>query len=340
MFFCANARLRGVCMQTPLLPMPAPALYKTFLDTTRAVADPLRAEILRTLSKDSFGVLELAHIFSIAQPALSHHLKILSRAELVATRRDGNGIYYRRAQPKPDCALYDYLVQTYTTLDGFKVDGALQRRIDEVHSGRAERSRKFFADHARQFANQQALICAPNTYLPALRELLERTNCKRRRALDVGPGDGETLLVLAEYFDAVLGIDNSPEMLERAQSGVCTGKTSNVTLRLKDFESLTTPRQDLILFAMVLHHAPSPPRFFDHAHRLLNDGGVLVIVELISHDQEWAKSACGDLWLGFDPDDLDFWAQEVGFAADASQYLAQRNGFRIQFKSYQKDKTR
>ncbi len=309
--------------------------YQAFLDATRAAADPLRAEILRTLSKDSFGVLELAHIFRVTQPALSHHLKILSRAGLVATRRDGNGIYYRRAQPPTDYALHDYLSQLYSTLDAFASDAALQRRIDDVHSERAERSRKFFADHARQFANQQALICAPETYVGALQELLERSTCKRKRALDVGPGDGETLLVLAQHFDTVLGIDNSPEMLDRARAGIGKEKRG-ITLRLKDFESLKTPRHDLILFAMVLHHAPSPRRFFEHANRLLTDGGMLVVVELVSHDQEWAKTACGDLWLGFEPDDLDHWAHGAGFTTDASLYLAQRNGFRIQFKSYQR----
>ncbi len=142
--------------------------------------------------------------------------------------------------------------------------------------------------------------------------------------------------MLAEHFDTVLGIDNSPEMLERARSVIGTADAKNVSLRLKDFESLKSPRQDLILFAMVLHHAASPRRFFEHASRLLNDAGLLVVVELITHDQEWAKSACGDLWLGFDPVDLDDWAQEVGLAPGASQYLAQRNGFRIQFRSYQK----
>ena len=319
--------------------MPAPSPYESFLNATRAAADPLRADILRTLSKDSFGVLELAHIFDVAQPALSHHLKILSRAGLVATRRDGNGIYYRRAQPKSDCAIYDYLVHLYATLDKFESDQLRQRRVDDVHAERAERSRKFFADHADEFATQRELISSPETYVPALRELLDGADCGRKRALDVGPGDGETLLVLAEQFDAVLGIDNSAEMLERARSVIRDSGVKNVSLRLKDFESLKSPRQDLILFAMVLHHAASPRRFFEHASQLLNDRGLLVVVELITHDQEWAKSACGDLWLGFDPVDLDDWAQEVGLAAGVSQYLAQRNGFRIQFRSYQKGAT-
>src|SRR5262249_22984019 len=150
------------CLSTPprRLSLSAVSEYDVFLSVTRAAADPLRADILRVLSRESFGVLELAHIFGVTQPALSHHLKILSRAGLVATRRDGNGIYYRRAQPKPG-ALFDYLSHLHATLDAFPVDAKLQRRMDEVHAERAERSRKFFADHALQFASQRELICVP-----------------------------------------------------------------------------------------------------------------------------------------------------------------------------------
>jgi DNA-binding transcriptional ArsR family regulator/protein-L-isoaspartate O-methyltransferase len=317
------------------LRMPAATAYESFLNATRAVADPLRADILRALSRDSFGVLELAHIFDVTQPALSHHLKILSRAGLVATRRDGNGIYYRRAQPRPG-ALHDYVAHLYTTLDTFAVDDKLKRRMGDVHAGRAQRSRKFFADHAREFESQRELICVPETYLPALRESIDAAPCARRRALDVGPGGGETLSLLAEHFDAVLGIDNSPEILERTRAAIGKPRSGKITLRLKDFESLKSPRQDLVLFAMVLHHAASPRRFFEHAQMLLNDGGVLIVVELVAHDQEWAKTACGDLWLGFDPTELDEWAADAGLASHSNQYLAQRNGFRIQIRTYQK----
>ena len=316
--------------------MPAPNNYDAFLRTTRAVADPLRANILQALRQDSFGVLELAHIFDVAQPALSHHLKVLSRAGLVATRRDGNGIYYRRAQRGAECPLFDYLSQLYRTLDEFKLDTVLRQRINQVHAGRAERSRLFFAEHAGAFANQQALICTPQTYLPALREVIDTAGGARKRALDVGPGEGETLRLLAEQFDTVLGIDNSAAMLDRARQGIDGHERNNIRLRLKEFEGLRGPRHDLILFAMVLHHAASPRRFVAHANRLLNDAGTLIVVELISHEQTWAKDACGDLWLGFDPGELDGWARDVGLAPGTSQYLAQRNGFRIQVRSYQK----
>ena len=129
---------------------------------------------------------------------------------------------------------------------------------------------------------------------------------------------------------------DAAEMLERARNGIAERGHRNIRLRLSAFEALAGARYDLILFAMVLHHAASPRRFLDHAHDRLCAGGTLVIVELTHHEQAWAKDACGDLWLGFDPDELDQWAHASGLELEASQYLAQRNGFAIQIRSYQK----
>ena len=54
----------------------------------KAGGDPLRLNVLRALTNDSFGVLELAQIFAIGQSGISHHLKVLAQADLVATRRE------------------------------------------------------------------------------------------------------------------------------------------------------------------------------------------------------------------------------------------------------------
>ncbi len=44
----------------------------------KAAGEPLRLNILRALSNDSFGVLELAQIFATGQSGISHHLKVLT----------------------------------------------------------------------------------------------------------------------------------------------------------------------------------------------------------------------------------------------------------------------
>jgi ArsR family transcriptional regulator len=85
---------------------------------------------------------------------------------------------------------------------------------------------------------------------------------------------------------------------------------------------------------MVLHHIPAPVEVFREAQRLLNPGGVLLLVELISHDQDWVRESCGDLWLGFDTQDLTNWAIQAGLAEGQSLYLGLRNGFQIQVRLF------
>ena len=62
----------------------------TALDTTlAALADPTRRAILARLAKGEATVNELTAPFSISQPAISRHLKVLEQAGLVVRRVDG-----------------------------------------------------------------------------------------------------------------------------------------------------------------------------------------------------------------------------------------------------------
>ena len=54
-----------------------------------ALADPTRRAILARLALGEATVMELAKPFSMTQPAISQHLKVLERAGLVVTRVDG-----------------------------------------------------------------------------------------------------------------------------------------------------------------------------------------------------------------------------------------------------------
>lgn len=59
------------------------------LDATfAALADPTRRAILARLSLGDASVLELAEPFTISQPAISKHLKVLARAGLISRSRD------------------------------------------------------------------------------------------------------------------------------------------------------------------------------------------------------------------------------------------------------------
>lgn len=62
----------------------------TRLDATfHALSDPTRRAILARLASGEASVAELAAPFSISQPAVSKHLKILERAGLISVAHSG-----------------------------------------------------------------------------------------------------------------------------------------------------------------------------------------------------------------------------------------------------------
>jgi DNA-binding transcriptional ArsR family regulator len=59
------------------------------LDATfAALADPTRRAILARLASGEASVMELAQPFTMSQPAISKHLKVLERAGLISRGRD------------------------------------------------------------------------------------------------------------------------------------------------------------------------------------------------------------------------------------------------------------
>jgi ArsR family transcriptional regulator len=298
----------------------------------KAVGDRLRASILQVLHQESYSVGELCSLFDVPQPALSHHLKILHQAGLAAKRREGNSIFYRRASLPPDSAAAAVL----ELLDHCAPGADLASRIAVIHGSRNRRSADFFARNAAEIAARQAEICEPPAYADLVMEMAEAAVAEglpTKAALEVGPGSGELLIRLAVLFDAVSGVDSSRSMLNAARGAL----PANSTIRLRHQDFMTLPlqrRYDLLLAAMVVHHQASPASFFRHAGQILHRGASLVVAELCPHDQQWAADACGDQWLGFDPDELSAWAQRAGFDVVQSQYLAQKNGFTIQIHRF------
>jgi DNA-binding transcriptional ArsR family regulator len=63
---------------------PSPNLDATFM----ALADPTRRAILARLAQGEASVAELAAPFSLSQPAISKHLRVLEHAGLVSGSRD------------------------------------------------------------------------------------------------------------------------------------------------------------------------------------------------------------------------------------------------------------
>ena len=321
------------------LPVPAirPEQSEDLAALCKASGDPLRLNVLRALASDSFGVLELAQIFAIGQSGMSHHLKVLAQAGLVATRREGNAIFYRRALPdglRLGGKLHAALLEE---VDGLSLADEVQARIGQVQQRRAATSQDFFLRVEEKFRAQQDLIAGLPQYRESLLALLDKLSfAADASALEVGPGDGEFLPELARRFVRVTALDNSPTMLELARQVCQREDLANVNLQLADALSATDVEADCVVLNMVLHHFSAPAEALRQLANRVKAGGSLLVTELCSHDQSWAREACGDIWLGFEQDDLARWASAAGLAPGDSLYVGLRNGFQIQVRHFQR----
>ena len=72
-----------------------------------ALADPTRRAILERLAHGEASGTELARPFSISVPAISKHLRVLERADLILHRKDGRIHRFRlAANPMRDAAAW------------------------------------------------------------------------------------------------------------------------------------------------------------------------------------------------------------------------------------------
>jgi len=303
----------------------------------KAAGDPLRLAILRVLAQDAYGVSELSDIFQYKQSGMSHHLKVLSEAGLVTKRREGNSIFYSRALLGSRQKLAVLQQQLYSTVDMVVISDEVRVRLQRVQQERVEASQQFFVQQAEKFKAQQDLIAEYPVYGEAVKDLLRNSGVVvNDLAVEIGPGAGEFLPILAHQFQRVIALDNAPTMLEKAQQHCEKLGVNNVDFIGGNTRQLVSQQvaADCVVMNMVLHHTSSPADIFIDVAKSLRTEGVFILADLCRHDQDWAKTACGDVWLGFNPDELTWWAQSAGLVRQRSNYLALRNGFQIQLQQF------
>jgi ArsR family transcriptional regulator, arsenate/arsenite/antimonite-responsive transcriptional repressor len=90
-----RARPEGCCPLRAISPLPERERER-WLGLFRALADPTRLEILRLVASQPGPtcVCDLVAHFDLAQPTISHHLKVLREAGLLTATRLGIWSYY------------------------------------------------------------------------------------------------------------------------------------------------------------------------------------------------------------------------------------------------------
>jgi ubiquinone/menaquinone biosynthesis C-methylase UbiE len=280
----------------------------SIVKSLRAISDPTRLRLLLLLLEEELTVAELQEILGMSQSRISASLALLKREAIAINRRVGKNIFYS-VPPETVSSLRSIL------------DAARRELPEAVHDnaalGLALRKRK---DKAAEYFNKLAGKFG-RTYIPgrswqALAHALLRLLPPLVIA-DLGAGEGTLSQLLARSAQKVIAVDNSEKMVEFGENLAREHGFKNLEYRLGEIEDppIAGESVDLALFSQALHHASSPQKAVKAAHRILRDGGMIVILDLARHSHEEARELYADVWLGFSEVEL----QQILKRADFSR---------------------
>lgn len=278
----------------------------------KALADETRLRLAGILRRHELNVGELVAVLGMSQPRISRHLKILVEARLVDCRREGLWAFYCAASSGPGRDLLDasaaFMDTSEYAADASRAAAALRERV--------QATRRFFdavaghwRDLSREVLGELDLAGVIASRVP-----------DGASVADLGCGPGELLERLIERACLVIGVDNSPRMLElagaRLNGRALQDGRAGVSLRLGDLTHLPLREGEAqaAVFSMVLHHLPDPVAALSEARRVLCPGGNLIIADFDRHENESMRVQYGDARLGLDRRQLCAWLEEAGFA--------------------------
>jgi DNA-binding transcriptional ArsR family regulator len=117
-------------------------------DVAQALADPIRRDLLRMLSRRNHTVGELDGAFSVSRPAVSRHLRVLREAGLVRDTVRGRHREYQLVVAALD-PLEAYLEELRTpAIDWERRFAALETEVHRVRNQRRGAARNAAATHS------------------------------------------------------------------------------------------------------------------------------------------------------------------------------------------------
>jgi ArsR family transcriptional regulator len=278
-----------------------------------ASADATRLRLLALLAQAELTVTELTTILEQSQPRISRHLKLMVDAGLLDRFREGAYVFYRLALEGWNAALARDIAGLLP-----KEDAQLKRDNTKLHAIQQERhawAADYFAANAPHWDQLRSLYVNEEKVEAALVKLLPQ---KINRLLDIGTGTGRMLELFANRATQLIGVDNSPSMLDIARLNLSKVGITNTTLHRADMYHLPWhgPIFDVVTLHRVLHFAHEPQHVITEISKVLATDGRLVIVDFAPHTLEELRTEHGHRRLGFSDKEITHWCKQANLTLE------------------------
>lgn len=135
----------------------------------------------------------------------------------------------------------------------------------------------------------------------------------KMEVMDLGAGTGLLSYFIAPHVSKIIAVDNSPSMLEEFKSKASEFDSETEVLEADISKDDLNRTFDGIISSMTIHHVENITALFSKLYKMLNENGFISIADLDSENGSFHSDNAGVHHHGFDRNELEKIAQEVGF---------------------------
>lgn len=166
-----------------------------------------------------------------------------------------------------------------------------------------------FDEQAKEWDNEKNIIRSKAIGDEIKRLLKDK---KALRAMDFGCGTGLVSFYLKDFFSDILLVDLSDGMIAEAAKKIKENKTENLhTWKGNILNYDENKKFDVIYAPLVLHHIDNYREIVVKLKSLLEDGGSLIIMDMIKDSGEFHKGSTETAHHGLDPKVIKIMLEDI-----------------------------
>lgn len=285
----------------------------------KAVAEISRIRILYALSQGEMNVSEITQVLDQSQPRVSRHLKVMAEAGLISRHKEGNWVLFRLNEDGLGAALSRAIVDMLPGRESVLANDRL--RFDAIRRQRQDIASSYFAGNAGNWEKLRSYHVREAEVEAAMLAMVGESSIKS--LVDLGTGTGRMLALFAGRAQALLGLDQSREMLAIARAGLERDNLKHAQVRQADIYALplANASADLVVLHQVLHFLDDPQTALLEAARILRPQGHILIVDFSPHEMEELREQHAHRRLGIANEQMSLWLNRAGLDINRQMVL-------------------